>query len=185
MARGRKPKDLNSIFNINSPNYIPGVRKNTPEEQARMDKWVKDSNNYWRELRRQGYTERYFEYEAKTDPELMGRPIPEEELAMLYEEYKDCLNNFNVAKTINSQAQKSGALTTKNNAQERLKLIKHYFPDVMDRIKNKEITASHAASIINQRASKNKNWKFDWVPKTDTLRKLLSKLAKATPKKNK
>ena len=186
MARGRKPKDLDSIFNKNSPNYIPGLRKNTPEEQAKIDKWVKDSNNFWRELRRQGYTERYFEYESRTNPELMGRIIPPKELKELAKEYKDSLENFSVAKKINSNAQKDGAKTTKNNAKERMKLFKYYFPDVIKKIRNKEISASNGASIIANRITKDKSlWSFDWLLKQDTVRKILSKLAKATTQKNK
>jgi len=185
MARGRKPKDLNSIFHKNSPNYSPGIKKNTPEEQKRIDKMVKDSGDFWRELRRQGYSERYFEYEARTDPELMGRAIPPEELKALEKEYKDCLDNFDVAKNKNSQAQKQGALATKKNAQDRLSQIKQNCPDVIQNLKYKKITPSHAARIIFKRISQDTNSKLDTFSKQETLRKSLSKLAKATQSKNK
>ena len=67
-----------------------------------------------------------------------------------------------------------------------MKLFKYYFPDVIKKIKNKEISASNGASIIANRITKDKSlWSFDWLLKQDTVRKILSKLAKATTQKNK
>jgi len=188
MAQGRKPKDLTSIFHKNSPNYAPNIRKNSPEEQKAMDKMVKDNSNFWRNLRRQGYTERYFEYEARTDPELMGRVIPPEELEALNEEYKDCLDNFDLAANTTLKAQKSGALSTKKEAEKRMELCKQQFPDVLEKIRKKEITPSQGAQIIfssfNEKSLADLK-KYDWLRTFGSLRKNLSKLAKAVTPKNK
>lgn len=69
-----------------------------------------------------------------------------------------------------------------------MELCKQQFPDVLEKIKKKEITPSRGAQIIFSRFNEKSLAdlkKYDWLPTFGSLRKNLSKLAKAVTPKNK
>jgi hypothetical protein len=107
----------------------PPHLKNTPFNLELMLS-IKDSENQWREMRRNGITSDYFELCDVTDPELMGNEVLDWDEAIKIPKYKAALKKIDEAKKRNRQqildVSQKGALNSKLNADARREQLKEY-----------------------------------------------------------
>lgn len=189
MKRGRKSNSPQLEFLKNPPPHILEA-KETPAGMMKLAEtkaMVKRMNNEWRELRRKGVTQDYFELMEITDPELMGpiKVLPYEK-AKLIDRYAASINNIVVATARNAAAQKSGADATRTVAESNIRWLRERFSDVIELFLAGSFTAEHAARCILKKIKNSKDpldaaWDGNHdTPSSRTLRTILRNLAKAT-----
>jgi hypothetical protein len=91
---------------------------------------IKESENQWREMCRNGITSDYFELCDVTDPDLMGKDALDWNEAIKIPKYKAALKKIDDAKKRNRAQIKSisekGAFNSKLNAEARREQLKEY-----------------------------------------------------------
>lgn len=91
---------------------------------------IKETENQWREMCRNGITSDYFELCDITDPELMGKEAMDWDEAVKIPKYKAALKKIDAAKKRNKKqiqsAAQVGARNSKLNAEARREYLKEY-----------------------------------------------------------
>lgn len=176
MPRGRPPK------NKRIHELLKKAPKMNNEERKEIDEFLKQSGNYYRQLRKQGFSDEFFVASEILDEWHSGIKLSPQEKKMYEKILSIEISKIEEKRNNNRIYLKKGNETFNKSMAERNYLIKQRFADLIDQVKN-GCSARASARILKSRLYKDDTFASDLfgssdnIPKVDTFRKLLKKLA--------
>lgn len=176
MPRGRPPK--NKIIH----ELLKKAPKMNEDDRKEIDQFLKKSGNYYRQLRKQGFSDEFFEASEILDERHSGIKLSPQQKRMYEKILSIEVTKIEEKRNKNRMNLKKGNEAFIKSMAERNYLIKHQFADLIEQVKN-GCSARASAIILKSRLYKDETFASDlWgssdnIPTVDTFRKLLKKLA--------
>ena len=176
MPRGRPPK-----YKKNHE-VLKQAPKMNNEERKEIDEFLKKSGNYYRQLKKQGFSDEFFEASEILDDRFSGIKLSPQQKRMYEKILSVEVRKIEEKRNKNRINLKKGNKTFREYQTERNNSIKYRFADLIEQVKN-GYSARATAIILKSRLYKDETFASDlWgsldnIPTVDTFRKLLKKLA--------